>query len=110
MNWALLKPAIWPADSAPKAEHMPIIQSLGKDGFLSPETVLRETMARGILATVTDAEDELERVSTWKEENAMAEIDRQVARAKEEETRAGQPDEDPADPENPAPPDEGGPV
>lgn len=98
------------ADSAPKAEHMPIIQSLGKDGFLSPETVLRETMARGILATVTDAEDELERVSTWKEENAMAEIDRQVARAKEEETRAGQPDEDPADPENPAPPDEGGPV
>ena len=83
------------ADSAPKAEHMPIIQALGKDGFLSPATVIRETLARGILATVKNADDEIEAVATWKEENAMAEIDRQVARAKEEETGADQPGDGP---------------
>lgn len=86
------------ADSAPKAEHMPIIQSLGKDGFLSPATVIRETLARGILTTVKDADAEIEAVATWKEENAMAEIDRQVARAKDEEIGADQPADVPADP------------
>lgn len=89
------------ADSAPKDEHMPIIQALGKDGFLSPATVIRETMARGILATVKSADDEIEAVATWKEENAMAEIDRQVARAKEEEDGVDQPGDAPAGPDEP---------
>lgn len=77
----------WASDG-PKKEHVPQLLALASAGFLSRETMIREVQARGILATVADATEEIERIRAQAEQDVEASMQSMAERMLQERGQA----------------------
>jgi hypothetical protein len=70
-NQRVMIPRDWASDG-PKKEHVPQLLAIAREGFLSRETMIREIIARGMLATVTDPSEEVDRIRAQGETDVEA--------------------------------------